>query len=247
MKVLLNIIVLVISLFICNFDKNHNKPSNSNKGHSYFPFSTIDTLKKYIGSNKMYKYDSTSVYVGRTNNIDYGIQQLNDSISIFYQVVDTKWKFTDSITYAIYYVESTDLNADGYEDLVLTYGISGAGGNYENVCFIYYPQSKTFKHNSFYDLPNIHYEKSRKYICSAWFKGGGLSCAGKEIYEISGDSLVLTQGIIFCPDENEKSNNATLEYYVLKNRKEKIIKKIENKYDKLYYIFDTTYWNSENY
>ena len=229
----------------CFSDQKKNKLSHSNKNDISYNFSVLDSFDKYQGKNKIFKYDSTKIFVGASNNIHYGFQQINDSTTVIYQKVISKWEITDTISFPFYHVEASDINGDHYQDLIITYGMTGAGGNSENICFIYLPTIKIFKHNKFYDLPNIHFEKSTNLVCSAWFSGPA-HCQSKETYKIADDSLVFNLGIEYCPYENEKTPIQTIEYYIIKNGKYFTLKKIKSKHDNLYNTFATTFWDSRN-
>jgi len=117
-----------------------------------------------------------------------------ENTSIVYQKNNNTWVVTDTCQNSLFNVVLTDLNGDGKKDLKIVASITAAGANSENVVFIFNPRTAQFVHNSYYDLPNIKYDKSKKEIRSAWWASANRP-QEKMTYRLTGDSLRLDKGV----------------------------------------------------
>jgi hypothetical protein len=216
------------------------------KPKKIFIFSAIDSLKKYQDN------DTLPIYMGRVNNIEYGLVPLTDSTYGFYQRQINLWKkiCTLDIDF-IQYVELKDLNGDGFNDIKVTTNVTGSGGNEENVVLLFDKTKKQFSHNDWWDLPNIKYDKKKKLIESSWWAGNPSSSSSKEIYRIQKDSLSLIEGVSYGPQDEKAAedisgNRELLEYFTIRNGKRVTIKSIKGSAYKLQDVFEQTFWDSSD-
>jgi hypothetical protein len=123
--------------------------------------------------------------------------------------------------------------------------ISGAAGNTENRVFLFDPKARSFKHNKYYDLPNVEYDSKNNFIKSWWF-AGVVHCQEKWKYKITGDSLTFDLGVSYCPDEKTQGETGTIAFFKKIGDKEITTKKMSGKSDKLWSIFEESFWNTSN-
>lgn len=208
-------------------------------------FSVIDSLNRYIGTDSLYESGKHSFFVGRVNNTDIGIVQISDTSSIVYHRQDRIWNVTDTFNYPISYVSITDLNGDGYKDLLVTYLVTAAGANSQNVVLLFYPSSRQFEHNKYYDLPNIIYNKQKKKVFAAWW-ASAVHGQEKWSYRITGDSLTFENGVSYSPDEKSQGDIGTVVYYKMQGDQRIAIKKITGKASKTWDIFAKALWDTRD-
>ena len=174
MSKLLTIFCIIIFFVGCQ-TKQANDKENASKISGFADstklaenFSITDSLDKYSSSDSLVKFQFYSIYVAKINRENIGLVQTSDSTTLLYQKIFEKWAVTDTLYYPLYLISPTDLNGDNFKDLIITYFVTGSGGNSENVCLLFYPATKQFKHNKHFDLPNIHYDKKSNLVFSAW-------------------------------------------------------------------------------
>jgi len=224
-------------------------PTIKNNPKSISAFSIIDTLNKYSNVDSLHiesKKPPGILHIGKANEISFAawLPETNDT-TIFYEKIDGKWTPTDTIEslWSFFDVDHMDLNGDGFDDIRLR-SYSNSGGNFDNLVFLYKPESKNFKHNADYDVPNITYDEKGGFIKTYWFSGV-VHCQDKKRYRISGDHLLMDGGITYCPNPDDEGETATIEYYQLNGNKKKITKKESGKGEDMWKIFETALWDSK--
>ncbi len=208
-------------------------------------FSIIDSLDKYSNSDSLVKFQFYSIYAAEINGENIGLVQSSDSTTLLYQKTFEKWTVTDTLNYSLYVILPTDLNGDNFKDLIITYFVTGSGGNSESVCLIYYPSTKQFKHNKHFDLPNIHFDKKCNLVFSAWWSGV-TNPQEKMAYTISGDSLTFKEGVTYQPDEDSQGKKGTVEFYKIQDNKRIISKRIKGLSEKTFEIFTKALWDTRD-
>ena len=239
-------LIIFVSCQTRTTDKKADDNQSSNIKVSETEINVIDTLNKYVATDSIFDYDSQRIYVGKANGTEFGFHSLSDTSYEAYQKLDNKWIITDTIYFPLTYVSSpTDLNGDNLSDIIVTYHITPAGGNSQNICFIYNPFTKQLVHNEYFDLPNIKYDKKQNLVLSAWW-AGVVHCQSKMCYKIAGDSLIFDRVIDYCPIEDEKNNSAYVEHYTFKNNKRISLKTEKGNQEKMWTIFENAIWNSKD-
>jgi hypothetical protein len=239
------LLLLLISISCRNAVEVKATPQQNTKNS----FSVNDSLKKYKDSDSISIMEANGLFtlnIGRANEHSYAFYIVGDSTTVFYQKNKAEsWAVTDTLRYGFFrsYTKTKDINGDGYLDAILS-SATGVAANSENTVFIYNAKTVQFKHNSNYDLPNIAYNNDGKFIQSSWF-GSAMNCSRKEIYSISGDSIIFKSGISICPDQ-DKATKATLTYYEMKNGERVPLKTLMGEPGTLWESFDNTFWNSQN-
>jgi hypothetical protein len=242
-------IIFIVLIFICSCQtKTSNSAGLTNSTNIKTTkqnkrFSPVDTLKKYSGSDTLNNYGTYPFYVGSANKREFGFIQTTDSTSIIYQREGENWKVTDTFKFPLYRVTKIDLNGDGYQDLEVTYSVTAAGNNSENLVFIFNPKTSKFRHNKYYDLPNIQFDKSKGIIHSAWWASAALG-QNKETYKITGDSLNFDQGISYSPKGKPHSDIASIEFYTLKGDSTIVNKRITGNSKRLWKMFEKALWDT---
>ena len=127
----------------------------------------------------------------------------------------------------------------------VTYNVTGAGGNSENTSLIYYPAQKQFRHNHYFDLPNIFYDTTTNLIHSAWWASSNHP-QNKMVYTITGNSLNFKEGVTYQPDEITQGEIGTVEFYNMENDKRVVTKKIKGKSEKTFDVFTYALWDSSD-
>lgn len=257
----LSIILLIISLFLivsCGNKKETSpkpeiktdtieKPKDSIIVES--TFSIMDNLNKYSNADSI-RIESTnprgSLCIGKANECSFAawLPETSDTM-VFYEKVNGEWQSTDSVNslWSFFDFDCMDLNGDHYKDIRIR-SYSNSGGNFDNLVFLFNAKSKTFKHNPDYDLPNITYDSTGKFIKSFWFNGV-LHCQDKKKYRISGNHLIMEGGVTYCPNREDEGETATIEYYYMKGDKEIVTKKLEGTSEKMWKRFETALWDSK--
>lgn len=214
--------------------------------------SIIDSLNKYIGTARVLEAGQFDYYVGQLNRTNFALVENTDTSILLYHLIEKKWLVTDTLPHNLLLFDIVDLNGDNYDDLVIVYNIAVNGGNGKNICLLYYPSAKQFRHNKYFDLPNIGYDKKKKLVHSAWWAGADFHLQEKKTYTISGNSLTFKTGVTcigdYNPSSDEKaiSNNATLTFYTMKNGNKIITKKKNGTLKKMLAIFHASLWNTND-
>jgi translation initiation factor 1 (eIF-1/SUI1) len=222
---------------------NHTKPSQFEEAVPTKQISISDITNKYSDSDSLFDLDTYKIYAGLINNVQIRLYQNTDSTTIIYQKVKNIWYRTDNINYPITNVKQTDLNGDNRLDLVVTYFITGSGGNSETFSLLFQPLKNLFIHNKYFDLSNIQYDKKSKLIVSSWWSGGSRP-QEKMTYKITGDSLTFNEGITFEPDQKTNGKNSKIEIYKMNRNKRKIVKIINGETDNIFEIFTKHLWDT---
>ncbi len=211
-------------------------------------FSIIDTLNKYGSQDSLFVYDGWPMYIGKANGKDFAIRAIADTVSLVYQKNSKGWWIvTDSLHWFTMMVDVRDLNGDGLKDIVVTANVTGAGGNFENMCLLYYKADSQFRHNDSYDLANIKYDSVKNLVYSAWWTGA-TSPKVKYAYSIDkkGDSLVPKEEAIIEPDLASNGEIATLSVYKYQGNKKILRIRIRAKGEKSWSVFERSVWDSKD-
>jgi len=251
MSKLLTFLFITI-LFVSCQTKQANDKENVSRSTGYDDstklaekFSVTDSLDKYSRSDSLVKYQFYSIYAAEINGEKLGLVQTSDSTTLLYQKNFEKWTVSDTLNYSLYGVLPTDLNGDNFKDLIITYFVTGSGGNSENICLLYYPATKQFKHNKHFDLPNVHYDKKSNLVFSSWWSGV-TNPQEKMAYKISGDSLMFKEGVSYQPDDNSQGKTGTVEFYKIYDNKRVSHKRIKGLAENTYEIFTKSLWDTSD-
>lgn len=254
MKKTQTILILLIFFYSCQMKQSGNRENTISTSQVTdtikinSQFSIIDSLIKYVGSDSLFKFSKCIVYVGKLGKKDFGLVTASDTTIVLYQKENNsnKWAVADTIKSAgIFEVIEQDVNGDNNDDVVITQNVTGMGGNWENVVLLFNPNTNELKHNHYYDLPNIKYDKDKKIIESAWW-AGVVHCQEKMTYKISGDSLIFSSGVMFCPDGNVDGETAGIEFYKIEGEKRIVTKRIKGNSEKLWVVFHKSLWDSSD-
>jgi hypothetical protein len=212
-------------------------------------FSVMDSMNKYANVDSIMLEGSrlyTNLFIGRANDRQLAVQWIEKkNCIVFFQKQNEAWLATDTVDFYFEFchIKFEDLNGDEINDAVV-YSPAGSAGNLENVVFLFNPSTGSFQHNSDYDLPNVQYDRENKWIRSWWY-GGATHCQTKEKYNMKGEHVVFDSGITYCPNDSTLGETGIIEYYKMNGEKKVITKTIPGKYDQLYKIFDSAFWNSK--
>jgi len=233
---------IIAIIIVCGCTKQQSNINSKNNKPSWVE----DNLKKNTDSIDVVLVDDNSfstLYIGKTNNKSFAAYVMQDSMLIFYQKPDNKkWVATDTLDYKMpfSFAKCTDLNADKYNDVIIS-SLIGSAGNADNTVFLYDRKTGLFKHNYYYDLTNIKYHKKGNFISASWF-GGVVHCQDKHRYVITGDSLTLIESVTFCPDSIGKTG--TITFFKLKNNIKTVTKSQSGEASIIWGVFENAYWNS---
>lgn len=122
---------------------------------------------------------------------------------------------------------------------------SGAAGNTENIVFLFDSKQAKFRHNCYYDLPNVELNRQHQFIKSWWY-AGVVHCQDKRKYRITGDSLTFDTGVSYCPNEKRQGETGTLEFYKLTGGRRSTSRKTTGDADKLMGIFIKALWDASD-
>ena len=241
MRASLVILCLLLFFMSCRNEKaNYNHGSSAKAQHSI-----TDSFENHLAADSLCKYKAVRFYVGRINGQDFALSQETNKPTFIYQRNNGRWTVTDSIHLPLYAVNRTDLNGDHYKDLIVTYNVTSAGCNAENVSLIFDPALKKFKRNRHFDMPNISYDTVSNLVRSAWW-GGVTQEQNKRTYTVSGDNLIFKDGVTYEPDEKINGGLGTIEFYKLENGKRVIIKKTTGNSRKTGAIFTAALWDTSD-
>ncbi len=214
-------------------------------------FYLIDSLNKYSGADSLFITGGHLYYVGRANKKDFAVALQNDSTIVFYQRVNATWDATDTLRsaeggFGFHGVSVKDLNGDNRGDVIIAHDLIGSAGNTVNFVFLFDDRRNEFVHNQYYDLGNVRYISKSKLVGSSWF-AGILHSQEKMTYKITGDSLTFNEGVTLFALETMAPDDTigTLEFYKMKGEKRIVTKRIHADIDKLWDVFDKTYWDGE--
>lgn len=203
-------ILPLIFLCSCKAKTTDRKPDKQSGAQN---FSSLDTLNKYKGTDTLLK-GKHLFYIGHADSLTFGLFRISDSTFSVYQQQRQGWLLTDTLPlWDIVSVRYADLNGDDHSDIVITHNYTGAGGNEENVVLLYTPETRRFRHNKTFDLPNIQYDKGKGRVYSAWWASVNHPQT-KRIYKITGDSLALFKEVSYTPDE-QTGHTAVVEFYFI--------------------------------
>ncbi len=227
--------------------------SCSNKQKKEIP-SVVDVKK---GNTSQPIIDTTfTCCSGKADGIEFKVVCVDTSF-YFEQKINNNWVISDLTTsYAMdsNTITVTDLNNDGYDDIIIRDYLTPSGCNSQNVVFLYYPKDKQFKHNHFYDLPNICYDRKHNIISSIWRSGNYLYGETKYAFKITCDSLEFMDELDFIPQvmfgkdglAKYPGKRDTINYYVggCKSDELKFVKTLTgNVWDR----FDTALFDSRKF
>jgi hypothetical protein len=213
-------------------------------------FSLTDSLEKYYSADSVLLIDDklgATLFIGKANSCQYGVWIIPDSILIFFQHrINESWSTTDTLRYKLIFsfAQQIDLNGDRLKDIRVSC-ISGVAANTENSVFLFDRGTNSFKHNAYYDLPNVEYDAENHFVKSWWFSGY-TNCQEKGKYIITGDSLTFDLGVSYCPDEKTHGKTGTLKFFKKNGQKEITIKKVNGKSNKIWSLFTQSLWDTDN-
>ncbi len=208
-------------------------------------FSLTDSLNKYQNADSLFDKEPHRYYVGTANKRPFALVSISDTTTAFYQKKGADWHITDTLQFPPLSIKLDDLNGDGFNDIVMTYNITGIGGNAENVSLLYYSATREFKHNEYFDLPNISYDPKSKLVRAPWWSGS-VHPQDKMTYSLVGDSVALKEGVVYTPTESTQGATATVEFYSMQGTHRIVSKKVKGNADRLYKIFEKALWDSED-
>ena len=251
MKIKLYLVLgLTLFSFACQIKQtNFETTSEKNVVDSFSQtFSIVDSLEKYYSADSVLLIDDAvgaTLFIGKASSSNYAVFVIPDSILVFFQHrTDEQWRNTDILIYKLDFSFSDyiDLNGDGFKDIRVS-SISGAAGNLENRVFLFENKTNSFRHNEYYDLPNIEYDSKNNFIKSWWFSGV-VHCQEKWKYKITGDSLTFDLGASYCPDEETQGETATIDFFKKAGDQKIITKRLSGKSDNLWGIFEQAFWDT---
>ena len=111
----------------------------------------------------------------------------------------------------------------------VTYSVTAAGNNSENLIFIF--------------NPNIQFDKFKGIIHSAWWASAAHG-QNQETYKITGDSLTFDQGISYCLKKEVHDNIATIDFYTIKGDSSIVNKRITGNSKRLWKLFEKAFWDT---
>jgi hypothetical protein len=244
MKRLLIVCGVLLTLISCQQQGDDNKQTIQVSKTSKV-FSLADSLTKYQNADSLFEIGTQRYYVGTANETAFALVAISDSTTALYQKEGNDWFNTDTLSFLASAVTIIDLNGDNLKDVVMTYGVTGIGGNAENVSLLYYPATHKFKHNEYFDLPNISYDRKSSLIRSAWFSGV-VHGQDKMTYTPVGDSVLFKEGVTYEPIEATKGATAIVEFYKMQGNNRLVIKKLKGNSEKMFNVFSKALWDTSN-
>lgn len=208
-------------------------------------FSLADSLSKYQKADSLFERGTHRYYVGTANETAFALVGVSDSTTALYQKNGEDWISTDTVDFLVSNVSISDLNGDDFKDVIMTYGVTGIGGNAENISLLYYPESHKFRHNKNFDLPNISYDRQSKLIRSAWFSGV-VHPQDKMTYMSVGDSVLFKEGVTYEPIEATQGAAATVEFYKMRGDNRVVIRKLKGDSEKMFGVFSKALWDTSD-
>jgi hypothetical protein len=208
-----------------------------------------DSLAKYQAADSLLLVNDsthTVLHIGKAGTAKYAIWLVDSTLIFYQQQSGRQWLACDTLSYTLdfSFAQSTDLNADGVADVRIS-TISGSAGNTENVVFLFDSKQGRFRHNRYYDLPNVELDKQHKFIKSWWY-AGVVHCQEKWRYRITGDSLTFEAGVSYCPNQKDLGNTGKLEFYKLVKKRKVTTKKYAGDAEKLMDTFIQALWDASN-
>ena len=162
----------------------------------------IGFIKQYDAScdtvvaieDSIFNESGGKLLIAQANGIWVTVFVLNDTESYVFQKVNRNWALIDSFkseSLDLSGMTIVDLNGDGFEDVRIAYPVMR--GN--NICLslIYNPGKRQFHHNEEFDLINIGFDSSKRYVRSCAL--GGLFDNSKRIYKVKGNNLILIKSV----------------------------------------------------
>ncbi|NIG54039.1 FG-GAP repeat protein [Chitinophaga sp. Cy-1792] len=207
------------------------------------------TLKPLPDSlNRLWRDITTDTLVGYTSGAYLRVYRWQHDLVGIYQSDTTcmllrknsQWWLVDTLPFRYFggWIDTTDLNGDGYTDLL----VSGepANGNYVGVPVLsdangslkVYPHCK---HPNFTYVPELH-------VVRAYWAGSWYSTFFKEEYVWKDDSLILREGVRMLPPASMEDNSGidTLEYYRMQGDREYVYKRLIS--DSSWQVYDHALW-----
>jgi len=182
--------------------------------------------------------DEAAMFITNANGLRVAVIGVENEIWYSYKKENGGWVITDSFQNGMYPFDMclADLNGDGFKDMRFRCPVMR--GNYVCTVLLYQPQTKTFRHDSSYDLMNIEYDPTTHMVRSSAL--GGLFDNRKELYKISGDSLIFYKRVEMSIDNHNKGK---LLFYGNVNGKEALVKTIKKDGTSIEKQFYRTYWS----
>ncbi len=162
----------------------------------------IDFIKRYDNGcdtivtieDSIFNERGGKLLIAKSNGIKVAVFVLNDTESYVFQKVNRNLALIESFkseSLDLSGMTIVDLNGDGFEDVKIAYPVMR--GN--NICLslIYNPGKRQFHHNEEFDLLNIGFDSSKRYVRSCAL--GGLFDNSKRIYRVSGNHLILIKSV----------------------------------------------------
>lgn len=212
-------------------------------------FSILDSLKKFGGGKDTLLLDDANdatLFVGRTNNKNFGVYIVSEKSLQFYQQHDNNyWAKSTVINYdnMFSYVSCEDVNGDNVNDIIIS-SLNGSAGNTDDTVFLYDRKMGAFNYNECYNLTNLSYDKKGKFIRSSWYSGA-VHCQTKMKYIIKDECLEFALGVTFCPDQ-EYGKTGTLYHFKIVDGQRVNVDSITGKSGRLWRKFENEFWNSKN-
>ncbi|MES2386574.1 MAG: hypothetical protein V4543_01130 [Bacteroidota bacterium] len=254
MLLLLTVVVFVSGMVSCSKTQSRQlQPGSASLSAKSLPYtieniSSFDTFFRPM-ADSLIKYSDSLHYLNSDLEFPAIIQTVgdiktalltNDTILYRYELVNKTWKFKDSLgPYAsASSAKSTDLNDDGFDDLLVFSHPNVNGLSFTEVFMG--NSSGTLKYRPDYGHVNLFKVENKRGILGSWFWGGTYAPQGKEYYTWVGDSLQLLRGaeMVLVPDTNKENTvNPVVSLYRLKNRKKFIYRQCLCPE-----VFDTAIW-----
>ena len=177
------------------------------------------------------------LYIGKTNNVQFGLTLIDSKIA-FYQKVKGTWTITDTTELKGHIcLKEMDLNGDGFEDIRIS---SVYNGDLLTRAFLYDTKTNTFKLNESFGQPNIEYDNTNKFV-KFWFhcKKGESGIKFKGI--VVDDRLKTDSTVIFSIDRNNKKGVLKL-YKGLYGANNNPVKIESGNPDSIWIKFSKTFW-----
>ncbi len=243
-------LLLSLLVFTCSCQPSPKaKPAASPKARvpGSHGFAVADSLRKYQSADSLLLVSDDTralLHIGKAGAARYAICLVDSTLVFYQQQPNQSWYACDTLTYTadFSFARSMDLNADGIKDVRIS-TISGSAGNTENVVFLFDSRQARFRHNDYYDLPNVELDRQHQFIKSWWYSGV-VHCQDKWKYQITRDSLTLDSETTYCPDEHIPVRRATLTVATYKNGRKVNTEEHAGKPDKLWRTFTHSLWDS---
>lgn len=223
-----------------------------------FVFSAIDSLNKYkdstyyviVRDTEYYGYYRANFYIGKANEMTFGIAPITDSTSAFFQKNSAEWVKQDVLPVGFYLgnVQLVHLNDNHFTDIIIGssngYGMSG---NPMYLIFFFNKRKEKFIYYRSSNIYNIYYDTVKHLIGSEWYPTNATE-GYKELFKIKNDSLIFLNAVAIGLGLGSYDHYPYLRYYIRKGNEEFTIKRVSYKgwkEDSFESIYMHTFWNSE--